>query len=145
MKKREPGLKPLRNAGLAAIFVAGTVGASALYGQILHQGAQPGAELDARADSAPDDVHWQLPPPPADLAASDEATPMAPAGAPPASSAKPAKKNIWKAVTDNPVFCIFAVSAAFFTLALANKTQRLPMVVDRFQKLIITPFIANGA
>ena len=89
MKKREPGLKPLRNAGLAAIFVAGTVGASALYGQILHQGAQPGAELDARADSAPDDVHWQLPPPPADLAASDEATPMAPAGAPPASTLAP--------------------------------------------------------
>ena len=62
----------VRIAGLAAIFVAGTVGATALYAQIAQQA--PAVPGDG------DDVRWTLPPPPAHLAADPgpAATPVAP-------------------------------------------------------------------
>ena len=37
------------------------------------------------------------------------------------------------------------VTAEFCTPAFATKTQRLPIVTDKFQKAMIAPFIESGA
>ena len=60
MTSLDTGRRPLRSAGLVAIFVAGSLGATALYAQIAGQGAAQ----DAEETTTSDDVHWQLPPPP---------------------------------------------------------------------------------
>ena len=44
-----------------------------------------------------------------------------------------------------PVVAICAVTASLRTAALVSSTQRLPKVTDRYQKAMITPFIAPVA
>ena len=62
-----------------------------------------------------------------------------------AKSAKAAKKNMRNAFELSPVDLICSKTAGLLTLASANNTHKLPIVTDRLQKLIMTPFIANGA
>ena len=62
-----------------------------------------------------------------------------------ATAAKAAKKNIWKAVTLMPLSAILPITPSFMTLRLTISTHRLPTVVDRFQKLMMAPFIETGA
>src|SRR5688572_20559232 len=60
-------------------------------------------------------------------------------------TANAAKKNMRNADSVRPVPAIFDNTASLRTVALTSNTQRLPVVTDRYQNAMITPFMDCGA